>query len=183
MHKNGKILILPACFTFTSSVPVVTSGFFVEKKKKNHAIRKKCVATVFHRARGCEFCFTHLHSPSCPALLTFSLSISLSLSLSLHPPQLDQKDMDYVVHAADQFILNDVYPKTWPAEDPIRQFITLFVIVNVTGALMYLSMATFSYYFIFDHEVMKHPKFLKNQVRFVCLMIVMCVGVDECGGV
>lgn len=31
--------------------------------------------------------------------------------------------------------------------------------------VMYFSMATFSYYYIFDHRMMKHPRFLKNQVR------------------
>lgn len=31
--------------------------------------------------------------------------------------------------------------------------------------LMYPSMAGFSYYYIFDHRMMKHPRFLKNQVR------------------
>lgn len=31
--------------------------------------------------------------------------------------------------------------------------------------LMYPTMAGFSYYYIFDHRLMNHPRFLKNQVR------------------
>lgn len=31
--------------------------------------------------------------------------------------------------------------------------------------MLYFLFATLSYYFIFNHEMMKHPRFLKNQVR------------------
>jgi sterol desaturase/sphingolipid hydroxylase (fatty acid hydroxylase superfamily) len=31
--------------------------------------------------------------------------------------------------------------------------------------LLYFSIATFSYYYIFDHRMKLHPRFLKNQVR------------------
>jgi lathosterol oxidase len=43
--------------------------------------------------------------------------------------------------------------------------LSLFVVVTIGGWLFYLSAACFSYFVFFDHETMKHPRFLKNQVR------------------
>jgi len=45
--------------------------------------------------------------------------------------------------------------------DPSFQYLMVFAGI----LLMYPSMAGFSYYYIFDHRMMKHPRFLKNQVR------------------
>jgi lathosterol oxidase len=38
--------------------------------------------------------------------------------------------------------------------------------------LLYFGFCGFSYYFVFNHEMMQHPRFLKNQVRqeIVCSM-------------
>jgi len=46
-----------------------------------------------------------------------------------------------------------------------RQTISLFFITWVFGALTYFIFSSLSYYFIFDKRVLKHPKFLKNQIR------------------
>ncbi|KAI9227364.1 MAG: hypothetical protein DHS80DRAFT_31828 [Piptocephalis tieghemiana] len=46
-----------------------------------------------------------------------------------------------------------------------RQFTSLTLITTLFGFLLYFSVATFSYFFIFDHSQMNHPRFLKNQVR------------------
>lgn len=73
--------------------------------------------------------------------------------------------MDYVLDFADKYFFTPhVYPKTWPEDDIYRQLTSLMAIVTFGGALIYLIPAILSYYFIFDHNLMKHPKFLKNQV-------------------
>jgi len=46
-----------------------------------------------------------------------------------------------------------------------RQAFSLFLIGWIFGAVLYFICATLSYYFIFDHRTLKHPKFLKNQIR------------------
>lgn len=74
--------------------------------------------------------------------------------------------MDLVLNAADQYLLTPyVYPASWEEDDVVRQLISLFVIVNIGGYVMYLSLATISFYFIFDRRLMKHPQFLKDQIK------------------
>ncbi|KAJ7592951.1 fatty acid hydroxylase [Mycena floridula] len=53
----------------------------------------------------------------------------------------------------------------WPRNYVPRQILSLTVITLVGTFLLYFIFATLSYYFVFNHEMMKHPKFLKNQVR------------------
>ncbi len=50
--------------------------------------------------------------------------------------------MDVVLEAADAFFLNDLYPASWPADDPYRQFLSLMLIVVPGGALLYLLTAS-----------------------------------------
>lgn len=70
--------------------------------------------------------------------------------------------MDIVLDYVDENCFTPyVYPKTWLPDNPFRQFITLFIVTNIGGALLYLISGTLSYYFLFDHELMKHPLFLK----------------------
>ncbi|EPE07234.1 c-5 sterol desaturase [Ophiostoma piceae UAMH 11346] len=45
-----------------------------------------------------------------------------------------------------------------------RQYISLFLITWLFGLLTYFMFSSLSYFFIFDKETMKHPKYLKNQV-------------------
>lgn len=47
----------------------------------------------------------------------------------------------------------------------VRQALSLYGITYVGIFLLYFSVATFSYYTIFDHRMEQHPRFLKNQVR------------------
>ncbi|ANZ74528.1 BA75_00689T0 [Komagataella pastoris] len=46
----------------------------------------------------------------------------------------------------------------------IRQFTTLMVLMVVFGWGLYLSVASFSYYFVFDKAIFNHPRYLKNQM-------------------
>ncbi|XP_030146726.4 lathosterol oxidase [Taeniopygia guttata] len=73
--------------------------------------------------------------------------------------------MDLVLEAADRHLLTPyVYPAGWPEGEPCRQLLSLFVITNLGALALYLLFGTLSYYFIFDHELKKHPQFLENQV-------------------
>lgn len=47
----------------------------------------------------------------------------------------------------------------------VRQALSLYGITYVGIFLLYFSVATFSYYTIFDRRMESHPRFLKNQVR------------------
>lgn len=69
--------------------------------------------------------------------------------------------MDIVLDYVDGSFTPYIYPETWLPSNPLRQFITLFVVTNIGGALLYFISGTFSYYFLFDKELMKHPLFLK----------------------
>lgn len=90
--------------------------------------------------------------------------------------------MDTALEFLDDTLLDNVYAKVFPAtigsnetveilvsifprNNDIRIFLSIFTFITLGGWLFYLSAACFSYYVFFDHETMKHPKFLKNQVR------------------
>lgn len=53
----------------------------------------------------------------------------------------------------------------WPREYIPRQLMSLCVITLIGIHVLYFLFAWISYKFIFNHEMMKHPRFLKNQVR------------------
>lgn len=74
--------------------------------------------------------------------------------------------MDLIVDLLDSLLLTPyVYPSSLPEDNMLRQALTLSGLFCVGGLFMYLSFAGLSYLFIFDHRLMKHPQFLKNQVR------------------
>jgi len=74
--------------------------------------------------------------------------------------------MDVVLEYADYYFFTpNVYPEWWAEDDIWRQFISLNIITNLGGLLLYLITATLSYLFVFDHELLKHPLILENQVR------------------
>jgi len=53
----------------------------------------------------------------------------------------------------------------WPRTYIPRQLLSLSVITLIGIHVLYFLFAALSYYFIFNHEMMKHPRFLKNQIR------------------
>lgn len=70
--------------------------------------------------------------------------------------------MDHILNVADShFFTPYVYPASWPEDEPLRQIIGLLVVTNLGAALLYLGLGALSYYFIFDHNLMKHPLFLE----------------------
>lgn len=74
--------------------------------------------------------------------------------------------MDLVLDKLDQHILTPyVYPETWSEDCLLRQGITMWFVLLVSAWIVYLTAATFGFYFMFDHSLMKHPKYLPDQVR------------------
>lgn len=70
--------------------------------------------------------------------------------------------MDLVLNVADHYVLTSyVYPASWPEDGALRQIISLLVLTNLGAAVLYLGLGAISYYFIFDHNLMKHPHFLE----------------------
>ncbi|KAH9936051.1 fatty acid hydroxylase [Amylocystis lapponica] len=53
----------------------------------------------------------------------------------------------------------------WPRDYIPRQLISLFVLTLIGIHFLYFSVAGLSYKYIFNHDMMKHPRFLKNQVK------------------
>ena len=74
--------------------------------------------------------------------------------------------MDLILEKLDNYFLTPyVYPSDWHADDWKRQLLTLFLLMNVGGWLLYIISASFSYVFIFDRRLMHHPLILQNQIR------------------
>ncbi|CAF1494454.1 unnamed protein product [Adineta ricciae] len=75
--------------------------------------------------------------------------------------------MDLVLNIYDQWLLTPyVYPKEgWPEDSLLRQILSLALLINIHGILLYFFLGTFSYLFLFDKKQMEHPLFLKNQIR------------------
>jgi len=53
----------------------------------------------------------------------------------------------------------------WPREYIPRQLLSLIVLTIIGIMLLYFIFATASFYYIFNHDMMRHPRFLKNQIR------------------
>jgi lathosterol oxidase len=53
----------------------------------------------------------------------------------------------------------------WPRDYIVRQILSVTTLTIIGIVALYLLFAAVSYYFIFDHRMMRHPRFLKNQVK------------------
>lgn len=74
--------------------------------------------------------------------------------------------MDLVLNVADHYVLTPyVYPASWPEDGALRQIISLLVLTNLGAAVLYLGLGAISYFFIFDHNLKKHPHFLEVKRR------------------
>ena len=74
--------------------------------------------------------------------------------------------MDLILEKLDTYFLTPyVYPSDWHEGDWKRQLLTLFLLMNVGGWLLYMISASFSFLFIFDRTLMQHPLILENQIR------------------
>jgi len=98
--------------------------------------------------------------------------------------------MDLVLHIADEFLLDSVWARLVPLNDPLadlppgnastaalhpqsawprdhipRQLLSLIVVTLIGIHLLYFIFAGLSFQFIFNHDMMRHPRFLKNQIK------------------
>lgn len=74
--------------------------------------------------------------------------------------------MDHVLNIADNYIFTPyVYPASWPEDEALRQIISLWVVTTLGAELIYLGCGALSFYYVFDHKLMKHPHFIKVMGR------------------
>ena len=74
----------------------------------------------------------------------------------------DRHKMDVVLDYADHYFFTPyIYPASWPEENVFRQLLSLNIISDVGGALLYLITATCSYFCVFDKRHLKHPHILE----------------------
>jgi len=74
--------------------------------------------------------------------------------------------MDVVLDICDKFFFTPyIYPSWVPEDNILRQFLTLNIVVDLGGALLYLITASLSYTFIYDKRLLNHPQSLPNQVE------------------
>ncbi|KAJ1674588.1 c-5 sterol desaturase [Spiromyces aspiralis] len=80
--------------------------------------------------------------------------------------------MDYILEYADEWLLDGIYTKAGGLigaeplgrDSLVRQCLSLYVLVYIAIVSFYFLTAGFIYKFGYDHDLMKHPKFLPNQV-------------------
>lgn len=102
--------------------------------------------------------------------------------------------MDLVLNICDDYVLDNVWARLVPLNDPLadhfsqsflanvsaialrpqsawprdyvpRQLASLLVITLVGIHFLYFVFAGLSFRYIFNHEMMRHPRFLKNQIK------------------
>jgi hypothetical protein len=74
--------------------------------------------------------------------------------------------MDIVLNVFDDAFFDKLYFGLLERGDGLRQLLSLYFIVTIGGAILYLILATLSYHLIFDKSLMKHKRFIKSQ-RFL----------------
>src|SRR6266540_5384151 len=82
-------------------------------------------------------------------------------------------NMDIVLNFADKYFFDEFYALFFPLvqlhsnptrDNGYRQFLSLFIITLFFAYFFYFFFSTLSYILVFDKELMKHQKFLKNQI-------------------
>ncbi|KIJ14305.1 hypothetical protein PAXINDRAFT_116420 [Paxillus involutus ATCC 200175] len=102
--------------------------------------------------------------------------------------------MDLVLHLADEYVLDKVWARfvppnnhlvdssseflsanfstistvpqsAWPRDYIPRQLLSLSILTLIGIHLLYFIFAGLSFQFIFNHEMMRHPRFLTNQIK------------------
>lgn len=79
-----------------------------------------------------------------------------------HPPLVDILSQ---VPDSDSLSIAHNAISAWPRDYVLRQCISLSIFTMVGIHVLYFLFAGLAYYFIFNHEMMRHPRFLKNQVK------------------
>jgi lathosterol oxidase len=74
-----------------------------------------------------------------------------------HPP------LEQILQSTNAFAAPAI--SAWPRNYIPRQILSLLVLTTIGIHALYFIFAWFSYTFIFNHEMKKHPRFLKDQVK------------------
>ncbi|CAG8438366.1 4789_t:CDS:2 [Ambispora gerdemannii] len=66
-------------------------------------------------------------------------------------------------HVSSSLLLPAI-SSTLPRDNIYRQLVSLFLMTLVFAYFFYFFFATLSYAFVFDHDLMQHPKYISNQI-------------------
>ncbi|GAD99321.1 sterol delta 5,6-desaturase ERG3 [Paecilomyces variotii No. 5] len=116
---------------------------------------------------------TFIGDPLYSALLPASLSSTVSLPAAFNGANntlaLFGEPDSYVYEPATHFFRLEpskyAYMSAWPRDNIYRQSVSFFLITWIFGIIVYFLCASLSYIFIWDKTTVKHPKYLKNQIR------------------
>ncbi|KAI0733597.1 hypothetical protein C8Q72DRAFT_812046 [Fomitopsis betulina] len=111
--------------------------------------------------------------PASAFISSSSAYLNSSSSLPVSTPESGtwSQLLSYIPHPPFPAAVDELTPiapslaSAWPRDYIPRQIISLFVVTFIGIHFLYFVFAGLSYYFIFNHEMMKHPRFLKNQVK------------------
>lgn len=81
------------------------------------------------------------------------------VSILPHPP------VSADIVSSDVFTSTNALVSAWPRDYVPRQLISLAVLTLIGIHVLYFFFAGLSYQFIFNHDMMRHRRFLKNQVK------------------
>lgn len=98
-----------------------------------------------------------LPSPSPPSTRSAWLPLT---SLPFPISSSDISPTNETLHASSSILTS-----AWPRDHLFRQILSLSVVTIIGIHLLYFLFAGLSYRFIFNHDMMRHPRFLPNQVR------------------
>ena len=84
------------------------------------------------------------------------------ISFLPHPPLPADITSSSSVFASSQM---NTMLSAWPRDYVPRQLISLVLLTLAGIHILYFLFAGLSYRYIFDHKMMRHPRFLKNQVK------------------
>jgi Delta7-sterol 5-desaturase len=96
-----------------------------------------------------------------------SVASSQWSQLVSHLPRPQVSIDDYLYEPSSPYSYPTTFPdvSAWPRSYVPRQMLSISIITLIGVHIMYFLFATLSYYFIFNHDMMRHPRFLKNQVK------------------
>ncbi|KAF9914506.1 c-5 sterol desaturase [Lobosporangium transversale] len=131
--------------------------------------------TVLHYADEYVYNSVYSHLPAIPIPDLIAASAAIPKWSDLHTllttsssPFEVLKDLFHTV--VSSAMATNMTLNTLPADNILRQTLSLLVLTYLGGLFMYFCFATPSYYLFFDHNHKKHPKYLKNQVKLEIIM-------------
>ncbi|KAJ7228513.1 fatty acid hydroxylase [Mycena pura] len=101
---------------------------------------------------------TRIHNASATALLPTTSQWSKIVSFLPRPP-ISIEDASYSV------LSQPLQTSAWPRDYIPRQILSLFVFTLIGIHVLYFVIAGLSYRFVFNHEMRKHPRFIKDQEK------------------